>query len=348
MSNDKRGKRSKYQKTEERSRNNNSAETCKPDAPTNGERKAQRKLITKFVGRTLEKGPTGLRAEFQGMKRSNDFGKMKAFKEAQEFGRNRYKDVGCLDNCRVKLTTPWPNEYIHANYVSTPNNPKRFICTQAPLEKTCADFWFMCLQERVETIFMLCNFTEKGTKKCHEYFPKSDSLTFEEGEFKIVVKFENSKNVKFKGKGIKANVVETQLTVEGPNDMSIKLTHLHWIDWPDRGVPPADLAIIELLNKARQSKGPIAVHCSAGIGRTGSVVMIEYIMEQMLSNQQIDDTDKIMLKIREQRNNSVQTDHQYLFVHQVIMNYFRFRKLFDPTIEALHDDFTKNYLKLVI
>lgn len=86
------------------------------------------------------------RAEFATMKRFNDFSKMKAFKDAQEHGKNRYKDVGCLDNNRVKLGGAWPHEYIHANYVSTPTNPKRFICTQAPLEKTCADFWFMCLQ----------------------------------------------------------------------------------------------------------------------------------------------------------------------------------------------------------
>ncbi|CAI5447191.1 unnamed protein product [Caenorhabditis angaria] len=336
-----------------RSRNNNASSKTVNDneAMTTGEKKAMKKCIVKFVARVLEKGPTGLRAEFQSMKRSNDFEKMKAFKEAQEAGKNRYKDVGCLDNSRVKLGSPWPHEYIHGNYVSTPLNPKRFICTQAPLEKTCADFWFMCLQEHVETIFMLCNFMEKGTKKCHEYFPtkdKPETLTFEEGSHKITVRFESSRVVKFKGRDIKAKVVETILSVEGPNDMSVKTTHYHWIDWPDRGVPPADLAIIDLLAKARVSKGPIAVHCSAGIGRTGSVVMIEYVMEQILGNQPIEDTDKILLKIREQRNNSVQTDHQYLFVHQVLMNYFRQRKLLDANVEGHHDDFTKTYLKMVI
>lgn len=317
--------------------------------PTNLERKGQRKQIVKFVKNTLEKGPPGLRTEFTSMKRFNDFEKMKAFKGAQELGKNRYKDVGCLDNNRVKLNNPpWPHEYIHANYVGTPTNPKRFICTQAPMDKTCADFWYMCLQEKVETIFMLCNLTEKGAKKCCEYFPSKDKDTveFEEKGQKITVKYESSKGVEF-GKKSDAKVTETVYSVEGPGGLTMKTTHYHWIDWPDRGVPTADMAILELLAKARVSKAPIVVHCSAGIGRTGSVVMIEYIMDQFLSGQQIEESDKILQKIRDQRNNSIQTDQQYLFVHQVIMNYFLDKKLFDTDVKMAHIAFTEKYLKSV-
>ncbi|EGT58693.1 hypothetical protein CAEBREN_23052 [Caenorhabditis brenneri] len=281
------------------------------------------------------------------MKRFNDFEKMKAFKGAQEAGKNRYKDVGCLDNNRVKLAN-WPHDYIHANYVAVPTNPKRFICTQAPLEKTCADFWYMCLQEKVETIFMLCNLTEKGAKKCCEYFPTKDKdkLEFEEKGNKVTVKFESSGKVKFE-KNTDAKVTETVFTVEGPGGLTQKTTHYHWIDWPDRGVPTADMALVELLAKARVTKGPIVVHCSAGIGRTGSVVMIEYIMDQFLSGQPIEDSDKILVKIREQRNNSIQTDQQYLFVHQVMMNYFMDKKLLEDKLKLAHVAFTEQYLKCV-
>lgn len=317
------------------------------EEPTNVERKTQRKQIVKFVKNTLEKGPPGLRTEFGAMKRFNDFEKMKAFKGSME--KNRYKDVGCLDNNRVMLTNPpWPHDYIHANYVATPTNPKRFICTQAPMEKTCADFWYMCLQEKVETIFMLCNLLEKGAKKCFEYFPSKDkgSIEFEEKGLKITVKFESTKAVKF-DKTTDAKVTETVYSVEGPGDLKQKTTHYHWIDWPDRGVPTADMAIIELLAKARGSKNPIVVHCSAGIGRTGSVVMIEYIMDQLISGQQIEESEKILQKIRDQRNNSIQTDQQYLFVHQVIMNYFMDKKLFDTEVKMAHMAFTEKYSKLV-
>uniref|UniRef100_A0A1I7TW45 Protein-tyrosine phosphatase n=1 Tax=Caenorhabditis tropicalis TaxID=1561998 RepID=A0A1I7TW45_9PELO len=324
-----------------------SQKTTAVDEPTNVERKTQRKQIVKFVKSVLEKGPQGLRSEFASMKRGNDFEKMKAFKSAQENGKNRYKDVGCLDNNRVKLQN-WSHDYIHANYVATPTNPKRFICTQAPLEKTCADFWFMCMQEQVEHIFMLCNLLEKGAKKCFEYFPSKDkgTLEFEDKDQKITVKFESSNEMKFE-KSSKAKVIETVFLVEGPGGMSQKTTHYHWVDWPDRGVPAADMAILELLAKARVSKAPIVVHCSAGIGRTGSVVMIEYIMDQLLSGQQIEESDKILVKIREQRNNSIQTDQQYLFVHQILMNYFLEKKLFDKEIKEAHLQFTVQYLKCV-
>ncbi|UMM13559.1 hypothetical protein L5515_001762 [Caenorhabditis briggsae] len=315
------------------------------DEQTNREKNIKRKQLVKFVKHVLEKGPSGLQKEFSSMKRFNDFEKMKAFKQAQERGKNRYKDVGCLDNNRVKLAPPWPYDYIHGNYVATPNNAKRFICTQAPLEKTCADFWFMCLQDKVEAIFMLCNLMEKGAKKCFEYYPSKDkTLEFEEKGHKITVKFESSNKMKFSKS--EAKVMETVLTVEGQG-ATLKTTHYHWVDWPDRGVPAADMALCELLAKARLSKAPIVVHCSAGIGRTGSVVMIEYMMDQLLSGQVIEDSDKILQKIREQRNNSIQTEHQYLFVHQVMMNYFMEKKMFDENAKLAHLDFTEKYHKAV-
>ncbi|VDO25872.1 unnamed protein product [Heligmosomoides polygyrus] len=116
--------------------------------------------IKTFVLNTLRKGPQGLIAEFRAMKRGNDFTKMTEFLAQNPNGKNRYKDVGCLDNNRVILTVG-SCSYIHANYVSTPDNPKRFICTQAPLPSTCAEFWCMVVQESSDVILMLCNFIEQ-------------------------------------------------------------------------------------------------------------------------------------------------------------------------------------------
>ncbi|KJH49859.1 Protein-tyrosine phosphatase [Dictyocaulus viviparus] len=200
------------------------------------------------------------------------------------------EDVGCLDESRVKLQDcSEDDDYIHANYVSTPSSSRRFICTQAPLEKTCRDFWLMCLQERVEFIVMLCNFFEK----------------------------------------------------------KLKTRHIHWIDWPDRGVPPPDTAIIQLLEIIRNTQYPIVVHCSAGVGRTGSLVLIQYILESLSLHEPIEDCARILLKIRAQRANTIQTDQQYLFVHQVLLNYFSENQLLDSAWKPHLDRFTSEYRKFV-
>lgn len=100
--------------------------------------------------------------EFREEKRSNDFTKMTAF--TQNIEKNRYKDVGCLDNNRVELTFGKAT-YIHANFVGFPNSdPKKFICTQGPLPETIEDFWSMVWQEGCRCIIMLCNYLEKVEK----------------------------------------------------------------------------------------------------------------------------------------------------------------------------------------
>ncbi|KIH58050.1 Protein-tyrosine phosphatase [Ancylostoma duodenale] len=134
-----------------------------------------RRQIRPFVENALKKGPLGLAADFRQMKQRDDPSPMSEFIAQEPNGKNRYKDIGCLDNNRVVLSIG-PCSYIHANYVSTPNNPKRFICTQlsscklippdqyasqGPLPTTCSEFWHMIVQHEVEVIIMLCNFVEQ-------------------------------------------------------------------------------------------------------------------------------------------------------------------------------------------
>ncbi|ETN74182.1 Protein-tyrosine phosphatase [Necator americanus] len=127
----------------------------------------------------------------------------------------------------------------------------------------------------------------------------------------------------------------------------MKVKHVHWVDWPDRGVPPADTAIVQILDIIKSTQTPIVVHCSAGVGRTGSMVMIQYILESLSLNQPIEESDKILLKLRSQRANTIQTDQQYLFVHQVLLNYFQENQLLDAAWKPYLDNFTRLYNKFV-
>ncbi|KAJ1356711.1 hypothetical protein KIN20_014449 [Parelaphostrongylus tenuis] len=166
----------------------------------------------------------------------------------------RYQDVPCQDQNRVVLK--WhcaATDYIHTNYVGTPVSKKRFILTQGPLDGTINEFWQMVLQEEAETIIMLCSCIETVRV-----------LSAEELTVMVCIL-----NIKFTTADNATNQREVR--------------HYQWLDWPDRGVPPCKLTSMELLSRVRGTTKPIVVHCSAGIGRTGTIVAIEYIMGALRS-----------------------------------------------------------------
>ncbi|EYC09570.1 hypothetical protein Y032_0060g3186 [Ancylostoma ceylanicum] len=304
-------------------------------------RAAKRAQVKVFVEETLKKGVRGLVAEFKSMKRLNDFTKMTEFLAQTPQGRNRYKDVGCLDNDRVILRIG-PVSYIHANYVSTPMSPKRFICTQAPLPKTCPEFWYMVVQEKSTAVLMLCNFVEQKAKKCAEYFPTQEGapLVFE-GNVSVQLKKQEPFPFPFE---TKVKIMVRQLEVSVPDQPVHTCTHYHWMDWPDRGVPEADLAPIALLSRLKECTTPIIVHCSAGIGRTGSIVLIEHAMELLHQPAPLLEISGYLTELRKQRNNSIQTEHQYLYIHQVILVYLKKTKFLDDSVTPYLEAFTKEYV----
>ncbi|VDK43718.1 unnamed protein product [Cylicostephanus goldi] len=287
-----------------------------------------------FVEETLKKGVKGLVAEFKGMKRSNDFTVMTAFVAEIPNGRNRYKDVGCLDNRRVVLNIG-STSYIHANY--------------APLPKTCPEFWYMVVQEKSSSVLMLCNFVEQNAKKCAEYYPTQEgqTLQFDDG---VSVLCKGQDDVRSKSNArfpfpmeTKVKIRVTHLEVSVSGQPMHECDHYQWVDWPDRGVPEADMAPIALLAKLKESTAPIIVHCSAGIGRTGCIVLIEHAMELLHNNEPLLEINGYLLELRKQRNNSIQTEQQYLYVHQVLLLYLKKAKYLDDVVDPYLESFTKDY-----
>ncbi|KAK6026120.1 Protein-tyrosine phosphatase [Ostertagia ostertagi] len=190
------------------------------------------------------------------MKRTNDFNVMTEFVAQIPQGRNRYK---------------------------------------APLPKTCADFWYMVVQEKATAIVMLCNFIEQSSKKSAPYVP----ITAEESPLNfdgVTVKFKRQEQFHFPI-NTKVNIRVTHLEVRVPGEAPHATTHYHWLDWPDRGVPEADLAPICLLAKIRNTTTPIIVHCSAGIGRTGSIVLIEHALELLGTHETLGEIRSLLLAL---------------------------------------------------
>ncbi|CAJ0563070.1 unnamed protein product, partial [Mesorhabditis spiculigera] len=242
---------------------------------------------------------------------------------------NRYKDVGCLDHNRVRVAGANPDEYIHANYVGTFLSPKRFICAQGPMDATCGHFWMMVIQEKVESIIMLCEYEELHKPKCARYYPeeKGQEMTFQTPEHgPIILTNELQRDFKFRHETpVKIRVCTLKVAGLG-SEMTV--THYHWVKWPDRGAPPPDEAPIELLEKvANKHAVPIVVHCSAGIGRTGSIVLLQAIQEKILVQacEQFEVED-LLKECRESRAALVQMGPQYYYVHEVLLNHY-YRRL---------------------
>uniref|UniRef100_A0A9J2PFC3 Tyrosine-protein phosphatase domain-containing protein n=1 Tax=Ascaris lumbricoides TaxID=6252 RepID=A0A9J2PFC3_ASCLU len=258
------------------------------DRPSNVVNAQMKQAVEQWVERTLQKGVRGLLDEFAQLRSesSPSADAYQHFTDNQPFGRNRYKDIFCLDESRIVLRGhPKGNDYIHANYVSTPLMPNRFICTQAPKEETIYDFWLMVVQERIEVIVMLGDFIEKGKQKCAVYFPRKQNEVFT------------------------------------TNDVIIRC------------------------DSVRAANRPICVHCSAGVGRTGSVVTIAYILECLLSNVQFKDLVQVLKQLRKQRAGIVQTEMQYLYVHRILLMCFMDMKLIG-TSDRLNK-FIREYNRLV-
>nr|CAD2198668.1 unnamed protein product [Meloidogyne enterolobii]CAD2201689.1 unnamed protein product [Meloidogyne enterolobii] len=233
-----------------------------------------------------------------------------------EFARNptlnRYRDVICVENNRVALSN---GRYIHANWIDS-HGDRRYICTQGPLPQTVGDFWEMVLQEKVEAVVMLCDTIELNRPKCHQYWPKDNTP-----ESQITSRDDNIRVRFVDTEALDDNhLIRTRLQVTSDNPKrQANVRHFHWRRWPDRGVPMNHLAALRLLFYIGKYK-PIVVHCSAGIGRTGTIVMI-YLAQNTLRGGHRLDFYELVAELRRQRAGSVQTLDQYLYIYSVFLRY---------------------------
>uniref|UniRef100_A0A915AY19 Protein-tyrosine phosphatase n=1 Tax=Parascaris univalens TaxID=6257 RepID=A0A915AY19_PARUN len=277
--------------------------------------------MSRFVREMNDKGMSGLAAEYHTIDYDDSpAGTHKAF--MMNMPKNRYSDVFCIDETRVplKIGPSASGDYIHANYVVFPELQNKFICTQGPLHTTRDDFWRMVYQERAETILMLCRPAEEGKPKCAVYWPEAgqviqldtvnvEHIGEEETEFDTVL-FRVNLNEPYK------------TTANAINSEPLIVKQHRWSTWPDRGIPSHESAMVplKLLSYVRETRAPCVVHCSAGIGRTGTVIAIEMGIRRFLEGKRVD-LATLIKDLRKKRAQCIQTEIQYLYVGRVLVEY---------------------------
>lgn len=225
---------------------------------------------------------------------------------ASELGchKNRYADIFPYDKNRVILDIDAEgSDYINASFIDGHTRKKEYIATQGPKPESVMDFWRMILQYNVRVIVQVTQFREGNTIKCHEYYPYNvRGLT-----------------VTIKSKEVLELYDRTELTVvHDKYGLKEKVIHYYFKKWPDHGVPEDPMHLIMFVKKVKAEKrpsySPIVVHCSAGVGRTGTFIGLDLIMQRLKSESKINIFETVK-KLRFQRMKMVQTQQQYTFLY---------------------------------
>ncbi|XP_069819447.1 receptor-type tyrosine-protein phosphatase epsilon-like [Dendropsophus ebraccatus] len=226
-------------------------------------------------------------------------------------GKNRYKRILPYDNSRVILrSTPSGSDYINASYIDGYRAPHFYIATQGPLPETTGDFWSMVWQEGSSVIVMLTALEEHNKVKCHCYWPEHVQTY---GDITVSLqKVVQSGAITSRSFSLKKAHSTVQMTVE----------QLHYLEWPDHGVPSKMSSLLRLVDQMNKSytagSGPVIVHCSAGIGRTGTFIALDFLLKMAKAAKKVN-VFGCVNQLRKKRISMVQNQEQYIFLYDILV-----------------------------
>nr|XP_009296744.1 receptor-type tyrosine-protein phosphatase F isoform X14 [Danio rerio] len=228
--------------------------------------------------------------------------------------KNRYANVIAYDHSRVVLTpvdgVPG-SDYINSNYIDGYRKQNAYIATQGPLPETLSDFWRMIWEQRASTIVMMTRLEEKSRVKCDQYWPIRGTETY--GMIQVTM---------LDAVELATYSVRTFALYKNGSSEKREVRQFQFMAWPDHGVPEYPTPILAFLRRVKACNppdaGPMVVHCSAGVGRTGCFIVIDAMLERMKHEKTVDIYGHVTC-MRSQRNYMVQTEDQYIFIHEALL-----------------------------
>ncbi|XP_041429337.1 protein tyrosine phosphatase, receptor type A S homeolog isoform X3 [Xenopus laevis] len=235
--------------------------------------------------------------------------------------KNRYVNILPYDHSRVHLSpiegVP-DSDYINSSFINGYQEKNKFIAAQGPKEETVNDFWRMIWEQNTATIVMVTNLKERKECKCAQYWPDQGCWTY--GNIRVSVE----------DMTVLVDYTVRKFCIQQVGDVTNKkpqrlITQFHFTSWPDFGVPFTPIGMLKFLKKVKncnpQYAGAIVVHCSAGVGRTGTFMVIDAMLDMMNTEKKVD-VYGFVTRIRAQRCQMVQTDMQYVFIYQALLEHF--------------------------
>ncbi|TRZ13398.1 hypothetical protein HGM15179_013701 [Zosterops borbonicus] len=288
--------------------------------------------LQELLDHVSHKQKRGIYEEYEDIRRRSPAGTFVCSLAPYNQDKNRYGDVPCLDQTRVKLAKPYSRpeltDYINASFMDGYKQRNAYIGTQGPLENTYGDFWRMVWEQNVLVIVMTTRLEEGGRRKCGQYWPLEKDFQVCFGALTITnLGVENLNHYK-----------KTILEIHSSETRERRLvSHFQYLSWPDYGVPTSAATLIDFLGAVKQQqrvavsalgprfKGhpggpPVVVHCSAGIGRTGTFCALDICLSQLQDVGTLN-IYQTVLRMRTQRAFSIQTPEQYYFCYTAILEH---------------------------
>ncbi|XP_024134755.1 receptor-type tyrosine-protein phosphatase S isoform X7 [Oryzias melastigma] len=228
--------------------------------------------------------------------------------------KNRYANVIAYDHSRVILAPIegiTGSDYINANYIDGYRKQNAYIATQGPLPETFGDFWRMVWEQRAATVVMMTKLEEKSRIKCDQYWPSRGTETYGMTQVTLLDTIE-----------LATFCVRTFSLHKNGSSEKREVRQFQFTAWPDHGVPEYPTPFLAFLRRVKTCNppdaGPIIAHCSAGVGRTGCFIVIDAMLERIKHEKTVDIYGHVTL-MRSQRNYMVQTEDQYSFIHDALL-----------------------------